>query len=89
MPLNRRCATAAAAMPRSFAPASWARRQVKALREERTGDKGFDDIIVLGTPDPELAEALGASVARNGVMAIVANKPIARPLQDRRRARAL
>lgn len=54
---------------------------VKALREERTGDKGFDDIIVLGTPEPELAEALAASIARNGTMAIAANRPIARPVQ--------
>lgn len=54
---------------------------IKALREERTGDRGFDDIIVLGTPDPELVEALAASVAKNGVMAIIADKPISRPVQ--------
>jgi len=54
---------------------------LKALREERTGDKGFDDIIVLGTPEPELAEALSASLAKNGVMAIAASKPISRPLK--------
>ena len=55
--------------------------QVKAMAQERTGDKGFDDVIVLGTPDPELAEALGANLAKNAVMAIIAEKPIARPLQ--------
>jgi threonine dehydrogenase-like Zn-dependent dehydrogenase len=54
---------------------------VKALSEERTGAQGFDDIIVLGTPDPDLAEALATHVARNGVMAIVANKPMERPVQ--------
>lgn len=54
---------------------------VKPLREERTGDRGFDDIIVLGTPDPELAEALGQSLTKNGVMAIAADKPMERKLQ--------
>ena len=38
-------------------------------------------MIVLGTPDPELAEALGANLAKNAVMAIVANKPMSRPVQ--------
>jgi len=54
---------------------------VKALREERTGDKGFDDIVILGTPEPELAEALATAVGKNGVMAIVADKPMARPIK--------
>jgi len=36
---------------------------VKPLREERTGGRGFDDIIILGTPEPDLAEALAASLA--------------------------
>lgn len=54
---------------------------VKALSEERTGARGFDDIIVLGTPEPELAEALATYVARNGVMAIIADKPMAGPVQ--------
>lgn len=54
---------------------------VLALSQERTGAKGFDDVIVLGTPDPELAEALSANLAKNAVMAIIADKPIARPLK--------
>lgn len=54
---------------------------VRALSQERTGDRGFDDIIVLGTPDPELAEALGACLAKNAVMAIVASRPMERALQ--------
>lgn len=54
---------------------------VRPLMEERTGAKGFDDIIVLGTPDPELAEALGRALAKNGVMAIVADKPMFAPIQ--------
>lgn len=55
--------------------------QVKAMSQERTGGKGFDDVIVLGTPDPELAEELGANLAKNAVMAIVAKKPISRPVK--------
>ncbi|MHB9037803.1 MAG: alcohol dehydrogenase catalytic domain-containing protein [Armatimonadota bacterium] len=54
---------------------------VKALSQERTGDRGFNDVIVLGTPSPELAEALGACLAREAVMAVLADKPISRPLQ--------
>jgi threonine dehydrogenase-like Zn-dependent dehydrogenase len=55
--------------------------QVKAVSQERTGDKGFNDVIVLGTPSPELAEALSACLAHEAVMAILADKPIGRPLQ--------
>ena len=54
---------------------------VTALSQERTGAKGFDDVIVLGTPGPELAEALGANLASRAVMAIVADKPISRPVK--------
>ena len=55
--------------------------QVKAMAQERTGDKGFDDVIVLGTPDSELAEALSANLAKNAIMAIVASKPISKPIK--------
>lgn len=55
--------------------------QVKAMAQERTGDRGFDDVIILGTPDPELAEELGANLAKNAIMAIVANKPMSRPVK--------
>lgn len=54
---------------------------VPALAQERTGGQGFDDVIVLGTPDPELLEALGASLGKHAVMAIVADKPISRPVK--------
>jgi len=54
---------------------------VKPLLEERTGGRGFDDIIVLGSPGPELAEALAAGLAKNGVMAILADCPISRPVK--------
>lgn len=54
---------------------------VTALAQERTGGKGFDDVIVLGTPEPELVEALGANLGKHAVMAIVAEKPISRPVK--------
>lgn len=54
---------------------------VPAVAQERTGGQGFDDVIVLGTPDPELVEALAASLAKHAVLAIVADKPISRPVK--------
>ncbi|MCX6344214.1 MAG: zinc-binding dehydrogenase [Armatimonadetes bacterium] len=54
---------------------------VKPLMQERTGARGFDDIIVLGAPDADLIEALGEALAKNAVMAIVANEPMSRPVQ--------
>lgn len=54
---------------------------VKPLIQERTGAKGFDDIIILGTPDADLVEALGSALAKNGVMAIIADEPISRPVR--------
>ncbi|MCX8053170.1 MAG: zinc-binding dehydrogenase [Armatimonadetes bacterium] len=54
---------------------------VKDLSEEQTAGKGFDDIIILGTPGPELVEALAANLAKHGVMAILADCPISRPVK--------
>ncbi len=54
---------------------------VKPLNQERVGGKGFDDVVVLGTPEPELAEALSENLAARAVMAIVADKPMARPVK--------
>jgi len=54
---------------------------VTALAQERTGGQGFDDVIVLGAPDPEVVEALGANLAKHGVVAIAASKPISRPVK--------
>lgn len=54
---------------------------VGPLSQERTGGNGFDDVIVLGTPSPELAEQLSANLARNAVMAIVSDTPIGRPVK--------
>ncbi|MBP5094119.1 MAG: zinc-binding dehydrogenase [Abditibacteriota bacterium] len=55
--------------------------KVQALKEERTGGKGFDDIVILGTPDPDLAEALAAALGKYSVMAFLAKEPMARPLK--------
>ncbi len=46
-----------------------------------TDGSGFDDIVVLGTPQPELVENLAAALAKNGVMAILAEKPITRSVK--------
>lgn len=54
---------------------------IVALTQERTGAAGFDDVIVLGTPEPELVEALGENLAKHSVMAIAADKPISRPVK--------
>lgn len=54
---------------------------IKPLVQERTGARGFDDIILLGTPEADMVEALGPALAKNGVMAIVASEPISRPVQ--------
>jgi D-arabinose 1-dehydrogenase-like Zn-dependent alcohol dehydrogenase len=54
---------------------------VKPLMQERTGARGFDDIIVLGAPDADLIEALGEALAKKAVLAIVANEPMSRPVQ--------
>ncbi|MGQ9455486.1 MAG: alcohol dehydrogenase catalytic domain-containing protein [Armatimonadota bacterium] len=60
---------------------SIAPEDVRRLSEGHTGGGGFDDVIVLGTPRSELVEALAANLARNGVMAILAERPISSPVQ--------
>ncbi len=51
---------------------------VKPLAQERTGGAGFDDVIVLGTPEPDLVEALDKCLAKNAVVAIAGDKPMSR-----------
>lgn len=58
-----------------------AAENAKALAQERTGAHGFDDIIILGAPDPDLLEALEPVLARNGIMAIIASEPMPRPVR--------
>ena len=54
---------------------------IKQLVEQETSGKGFDDIVILGTPQPQVAEVLAGSLAKNGVMAIVAEEPINEPVR--------
>jgi len=54
---------------------------IKPLAQERTGEHGFDDIIVLGSPDADLVEALSENLGKHSIMAILADKPISRPVK--------
>lgn len=48
--------------------------KLTALAQERTGERGFDDIIVLGAPSAEQVEMFGAKLAKGGVMAVIASE---------------
>ncbi|HET6384132.1 MAG TPA: alcohol dehydrogenase catalytic domain-containing protein [Armatimonadota bacterium] len=52
----------------------------EALSEEHTGGAGFDDVIALGTPDPDLFERVARLIAKDGVMAVLSEKPLSRPV---------
>ncbi len=54
--------------------------QLAALSEERTGDKGFDDIVVLGRTEPELIEALDRHAGKGAVINIVSDTPMTDPV---------
>lgn len=54
---------------------------VVPLSQERTGERGFDDITILGTPTPEFAQALAGALARDGIMNVVAREPISDNLE--------
>jgi threonine dehydrogenase-like Zn-dependent dehydrogenase len=42
---------------------------------------GFDDILALGPQPPELIEALSAALGREGILALLTDQPLARPVQ--------
>ena len=42
------------------------------LAQERTGDRGFDDIVLLGVPSPEQIEMYSAKLAKGGTLAVIA-----------------
>lgn len=48
----------------------------QGLVDEITGGKGFDDIVVLGTPTPEEARDLANCLGSGGILNIVAQEPI-------------
>lgn len=54
--------------------------ELTALSQERTGQRGFDDIIVLGRTEPELIEELGKHLAKGGALNMVSSEPMPRPL---------
>ena len=47
-----------------------------ALAQERTGERGFDDIIAIGAPTPQQIEMLGAKLAKGGTLAVVSSEPM-------------
>ena len=52
---------------------------ITPLVQERTGDAGFDDIIVLGVPSPQQVEMLAARLAKGGVLAVLAEEEMVAP----------
>ena len=47
-----------------------------ALRQEATGGRGFDDIIVYGTPEPEDLARITACLGPRGVLLLVRDRPL-------------
>ncbi|HOK53219.1 MAG TPA: alcohol dehydrogenase catalytic domain-containing protein [Armatimonadota bacterium] len=54
--------------------------ELTALSQERTGGRGFDDVVVLGNKEPELIEALDRHIAKDGVLCILADEPMSKPV---------
>lgn len=52
----------------------------KALSEQHTGGKGFDDILVLGAVSPETAEGAATVLANHGIVNLVGPDDYPRPL---------
>jgi L-sorbose 1-phosphate reductase len=52
---------------------------ITALMQERTGNNGFDDIIVLGVPSPQQVEMLEARLAKGGVLAVLSDEEMVAP----------
>ncbi|KPJ64087.1 hypothetical protein AMK68_02355 [candidate division KD3-62 bacterium DG_56] len=48
-----------------------------SVASKMTGDHGWDDIVILGTPPADLAEAAATRLARHGVLCIIAERPMA------------
>lgn len=53
---------------------------VPVVVEQYTGGKGFDDIFLLGG-SPEALETADRGLARGGVMTVVADQPLSRPVK--------
>jgi L-sorbose 1-phosphate reductase len=52
-----------------------------AARAQEASGGELDDIVVLGTPEPALVEALQTALAKQGVLCICATEPMSRPTQ--------
>ena len=54
--------------------------EVAALREQYA-PAGFDDVILLGAHTPELVEAVSAALGRYGVLVLMTDQPLPRPVE--------
>ncbi len=52
-----------------------------ATVQAQQAPEGFDDILVLGPQPPELIEALSAALGREGVLALLTDQPLPRPVE--------
>jgi threonine dehydrogenase-like Zn-dependent dehydrogenase len=52
----------------------------RLVREYNAG-QGFDDVVILGVPEPEFVERAGRQLANGGIFAIIATSPMARRVQ--------
>jgi threonine dehydrogenase-like Zn-dependent dehydrogenase len=55
--------------------------ELERLADEHTEGRGFDDIVVLGTPAPEFVEQASRELASGGIFAIVAESQMSRKVQ--------
>ena len=53
---------------------------VQALCQDHADGTGFDDVIIFGTPSAALVEAIAPHLARHGVLNILAQAPMDRPV---------
>ena len=51
-----------------------------AILQQHTGGERFDDAIFLGTPTPEVFEAIAARMNKNGMLCVISDTPLARPV---------
>ncbi len=59
---------------------SAAAKSIDELKKEVAPD-GFDDMILLGQPAPELVEATAAALGREGALVLVTDQPLPRPVE--------
>ena len=56
------------------------RENIEEISKKYTEGAGFDDIIILGVPEPELIESLSNVIAKGGILALISEKPLARKI---------